>query len=196
MLKVQVQDLRGTLSLAFSSIKLITSTRYTNGARVLNTHIYEPQAYPLDLIGPVTVMWKALPPASPPDPKAKDKGRGKANEASPLPNPVEATRIIWIRAHPSIMQEVYITLQASASLVLDSVREAGLPEVRVELAPLQGQVNMFEIMGPKSSQVIKGALSPVMKDQSEDFKKVYGRVLTSIMTSLKKAHLISSSGRP
>ncbi|KAF5369289.1 hypothetical protein D9758_002524 [Tetrapyrgos nigripes] len=143
--------------------------RYTLGSRILNTHIYQPKRYPLDMISPVIIMWR---PPSPPavSTKKSKKQKGKEKEA-PLSG--EPDRTVWICSHPSVMREVFAALQVSASLVLDAIRESGSPEVALELAPLHGQVNMFEIMGPKSSQVIKGALSPVMKDQSEDFQKFW-----------------------
>lgn len=39
------------------------------------------------------------------------------------------------------------------------------------MADLREQFNVFEIMGPKASQVLKGALKPA-DDKREDFKKV------------------------
>ncbi|THV05260.1 POP1-domain-containing protein [Dendrothele bispora CBS 962.96] len=150
------------------------SRRFISGARVLNTHIYDCNAYPLDLIAPVTLMWKPLNPVSETETQARKKNRkGKDKEAPSGLDPSKVIRTLWICVHPSVMKEVYIVLQTSVSLVLESIRDAGLPEVQVELAPLRGQLNMFEIMGPKSSQVIKGAFSPVLNDQSETFKKFW-----------------------
>jgi len=45
-------------------------------------------------------------------------------------------------------------------------------DIDVEIADLRGQINVFEIMGPKSSQVLRGALNPVLQDQRKDFTQV------------------------
>ncbi len=39
------------------------------------------------------------------------------------------------------------------------------------MADLREHLNVYEIMGPKASQIIKGALKPV-DDKREDFRKV------------------------
>ncbi|KAF9230624.1 FAT domain-containing protein [Melanogaster broomeanus] len=43
----------------------------------------------------------------------------------------------------------------------------------IEIADLRGSINAFEVMGPKSSQVIKGALSPAGGEDRVDFKKFW-----------------------
>ena len=43
---------------------------------------------------------------------------------------------------------------------------------KVEVVDLRGKFNIFELMGPKSSQVIKGALTPVPGDDREELNQV------------------------
>lgn len=83
-------------------------------------------------------------------------------------------RTIWLRFHPSIQLEVFDTLEEAASRTLAKYKtnSNGPQEVTLELADLRRHVNAFEIMGPKSSQVIKGALSPIASENRTDFLKV------------------------
>ncbi len=104
--------------------------------------------------------------------KASSKGKEKASEELPLPD--ETLRSLWIRTHPAVHDQVFNALHESASSVLESFKNASDTEepVEVEIADMRGKVNIFEIMGPKSSQVIKGALQPGPKDDRVGFKEV------------------------
>jgi ribonuclease P/MRP protein subunit POP1 len=42
----------------------------------------------------------------------------------------------------------------------------------VEVIDLRNSINVFEITGPKSSQVVHGALSPIIANHTGEFKKV------------------------
>lgn len=166
---------------------------------MLDTHIHKPGSYPFDLIAPITVMWKPLQPPVSNDSdltenqsapqgttsslkKGKNKGKGKAkatkaNPSSALTPPVApSARIVWIRAHPAVFDEVFSTFQASASSILETLKRPSDPvesqSTEIEIADLRETINVFEIMGPKSNQVLKGALSPVGEDKREEFKKV------------------------
>ena len=83
-------------------------------------------------------------------------------------------RTIWLRFHPSVQIEVFDTLKEAASRTLDKYRanSTGPQEVTLKIADLRSHVNVFEIMGPKSSQVIKGALSPVASENRKEFLEV------------------------
>jgi ribonuclease P/MRP protein subunit POP1 len=110
--------------------------------------------------------------------KPKSKGKSKAGPSEP------DVRTVWIRSHPVAFSEVFSALQLSASVTLDAIKQSSSttqsPRTEVEIADLREQVNVFEIMGPKSSQVLKGALTPVGEDKREEFKKVCGlRTLTN-----------------
>ncbi|KAH0832347.1 hypothetical protein J3R83DRAFT_13363 [Lanmaoa asiatica] len=158
------------------------------GGRAYETHVYKHASYPFALLGPMAIIWQPLSPedssSHTPEPLArpgrgKDKGKGKGkgkekqtdDNASPELN--IGPRVIWIRCHPAIFEEVFESLQTSASHVLEQSKKKD-PQVHaeIEIADLRGYLNAFEIMGPKSSQVIKGALSPVGNDDRKDVKKV------------------------
>ncbi|KAJ8455266.1 hypothetical protein ONZ51_g12543 [Trametes cubensis] len=144
--------------------------RFVTGARAVDTFLYKYNSYPHELIAPVTISWCSRPATSedvPMDPKDK-KGKRKAKPATSGPPPDHKS--LWIRVHPSVLVAAHQTLRLAASSVLDAAKQAGR-DVTVEMADLREHLNVFEIMGPKASQVIKGVLKPV-EDQSKEFKKV------------------------
>ncbi|KAJ6557418.1 NUC188 domain-containing protein [Mycena vulgaris] len=174
--------------------------RYLPGARTIDTHIYEPGQYPFGLVGPATIFWRPIPtsskqpqaPSVPQDAAGSQqkggKGKGKAKEPpAKSTDPDAVPRTVWIRSHPATSETVFAALRASASLALDAARKAAPPgaqidEIGIELEDLSGQLNAFEIMGPKSNQVLKGALSPVSQDSREDFNKFWAS-MTDLQTS-------------
>ena len=87
-------------------------------------------------------------------------------------------RTIWLRFHPSVQLEVFDTLKQAASqtLVKYKIDSNDPQEATLEIADLTTHVNVFEIMGPKSSQVIKGALSPVASENRKEFLKVSSNI--------------------
>lgn len=111
--------------------------------------------------------------------ETKKKGKEKEKQTDTgveQPLVKSEVRTVWIRVHPAVFDEVFSGLQASASLVLKNIRQppgtTAMPNTEIEIADLRDHVNVFEIMGPKSSQVLKGALTPVGEDKREEFKKV------------------------
>ncbi|KAK0464529.1 POP1-domain-containing protein [Desarmillaria tabescens] len=165
--------------------------RYVLGARTLSTHLYSPTMYPRGLIAPITVMWRPFtrdkpeaaeePEESSTEPtqakrKRKGKGKEKAIEETDIPLNEETIRVVWIRSHPATHDEVFNALQTAASSVLDGIKNESTSDqaVDVEIADLRGKVNIFEIMGPKSSQVLKGALQPIASDDRISFKETTG----------------------
>ncbi|KAF7365276.1 Ribonucleases P/MRP protein subunit POP1 [Mycena venus] len=179
--------------------------RYLPGARTIDTHIYEPGQYPFGLIGPATIFWRpisvpskaqpqdgegtsAQPTAEGSQSQKRGKGKGKAKEPpSKSSDPDAGQRTVWIRSHPAISEKVFAVLRTSASSVLDAARKAApqgtqIDEIGIELEDLSGQINAFEIMGPKSNQVLKGAVSPVSHDSREDFNKFWAS-MTDLQTS-------------
>lgn len=89
-------------------------------------------------------------------------------------------RKIWIRFHPAAFDQVQIALQASAAQVLNDLKvvrdleaiQVDSAEEQLEISDRRGEVNVFEIAGPKSTQVLKGVLNLVKGDQRQIFKKV------------------------
>ncbi|KAG6811630.1 hypothetical protein H0H92_006499 [Tricholoma furcatifolium] len=179
------------------------SKRYSSGSRALETFIYKSGAYPFGLICPATVIWRAsgsgsIPATDAPhsedeqnaEPgdnqaasKRKRKGKGKEKDQTVSQPSPESIRVVWLISHPSAYEDVLLSIQTSASLILESdKRQNPEKEVEIEIADLRGQVNIFEIMGPKSNQVLRGALSPIPQDKREDFKNFWTR-FTNIQTS-------------
>ena len=178
--------------------------RYLTGCRTLDTHLYKPGSFPFHLIAPITILWRAVcsalsrkenaskdsggaDPNGEANRKEGERGRGQPqeqNQGEETSAGLDISRIVWIRSHPAVFEDVFSALQTSASLTLDGIRRASNENdkpLEVELADLRGQVNVFEIVGPRSSQVIKGALTPVAEDKREVFQKV-GRWLWTRFT--------------
>lgn len=61
----------------------------------------------------------------------------------------------------------------SISTVLQSLRDKVGETLEVQMSDLRDRFNIYEIVGPKSSQVVTGALSPVKDELKDDFKKVF-----------------------
>ncbi|KAI6041590.1 ribonucleases P/MRP protein subunit POP1-domain-containing protein [Pisolithus marmoratus] len=163
----------------------------TSGSRTCDTHMYEHNRWPLGLIGPVTIIWQPLALDSTAseaktESKRSRKGRGKGkqevtNDAAVL-DPSSQARVVWVRAHPAVFENVFEALKKSASHALH-VNKSNSPSApfQVEMNDLRGSINAFEIMGPKSSQVIKGILSLAGDDEREDFKKFW-KLLSDLQT--------------
>ena len=90
-------------------------------------------------------------------------------------SPDDKTRTIWIRCHPSIFSAVLSTLKNAVSLGLDTLKKSpgySQNSYSVEVIDLRNSINVFEITGPKSSQVVRGALTPTIANHTGEFKKV------------------------
>ncbi|KAG2087135.1 ribonucleases P/MRP protein subunit POP1-domain-containing protein [Suillus discolor] len=164
--------------------------RSMTGARVLETDLYKSGSYPFDLIAPVTIMWRPLPvgntlaPANASPAEGSSKRRRKRKNNTPVNAvPQSPTRVIWVRSHPAVFDAIFAALQKSASLVLEAEKQRHKDVyAEVEIVDLRGSLNAFEIMGPKASQVIKGALSVVADDDRQEFKKFWPS-LTDLQTT-------------
>ncbi|KAL0580130.1 Ribonucleases P/MRP protein subunit pop1 [Marasmius crinis-equi] len=172
-------ELKGPEATLISILKMVCdcqstnpgSQRYIGGSRAGDFDFYEPAMYPYKFIGPTTIMWRP-PPATQPQKvapgfgvkKGKGKEKEKAKDESKLP-----VKTAWIRCHPGLFDDIFSALRTATSVTL-----CGTSEIEVEIADLRGTVNIFEVIGPKASQVIKGALSPVMEDMEKEFKEFWG----------------------
>ncbi|KAA1469823.1 POP1-domain-containing protein [Dentipellis sp. KUC8613] len=173
-----------------------SSKRYTDGVRACDITMYRPNLYPFTLIGPVTLMWRPVDPLLDTDKgqadtnagssnnggKKKKKGKKKSSDAAttstqPQPTRDDISRTIWIRCHPTIFKDAYLALKIATSTTLEELKKSSDhldKKYEVELANLSDSVNVFEIMGPKSSQVIRGALTPDFNNETrKEFKKVW-----------------------
>ncbi|KAI0076322.1 POP1-domain-containing protein [Panus rudis PR-1116 ss-1] len=175
--------------------------RFVTGARACDTHMHKYNSYPFDLLGPATVIWQPLAPSSkssseeeksgsdeqtePTNASGKRKRKGKSKGKEKVQdNPPPSSKIVWVKVHPSIFEVVFQQLRLSASYVLEEVKKTrpNEPETIVEIADLRDKMNIFEILGPKSSQIIKGALKPVAEDKREEFKKFWN-ALKNVQTT-------------
>lgn len=112
-----------------------------------------PNSYPYDLIGPVTIVWRPTTP----------------------PHPVDlaySPRTVWFICHPSISESAFRGLVISSSFAVEASRSDNKRKHKVEVVDLRGKFNIYELMGPKSSQVIKGALVPIFDDTFKEFNQV------------------------
>lgn len=178
----------------------LTRRRFLSGIRGIETTIYEAGLYPFGYIGPVFVIWRATTTASrdsqPAENTLKPTGKRKRKQAKKssgeetivkllglieemlesLPDsPDDETRTIWIRCHPAIFSTVLSTLKNAASLSLDSLKKSpgySQNSYFIEVIDLRDSINVFEITGSKSSQVIRGALTPTIANHTGEFKKV------------------------
>jgi len=107
--------------------------------------------------------------------KGNEKGKEKETRDSTVAPESGERRVVWLRVHPSAFDVVSSSLQLAASSTLDAARrsyDGKVEELEVEIADLRGQINAFEITGPKSNQVLRGALNPVPQDERIDFQNV------------------------
>lgn len=111
------------------------------------------------------------PKANAEDKPAENNGETRRAE-HPSTEP-GSKRTVWLMVHPCVFDTAFGIIQSCASLTLARLKETGSTSTEIEIADLRTQLNIFEIMGPKSSQVIKGALSPAAAGQKDDFTSVY-----------------------
>ena len=168
---------------ALNMVRILKNTRYLSGSRTLDTHIYKLGCYPFDLIGPTTVMWQPWKTDRPPSNAVRirsEKGKGKEMAQETAIEQTQPLRIrsVWLRFHPCIHTDILDALKEAASKTLAEYK-AGNPateELKIEVIDRRHQFNIFEIMGPKSSQILRGVLRPVMPDKRNDFLKVWSLI--------------------
>ena len=112
-----------------------------------------PNSYPYDLIGPVTIIWRPTTSLASSD-------------------PARSPRTVWFICHPSLFESAFRSLVVSSSLAVEASKSDNRRKHKIEVFDLRGKFNIFELMGPKSSQIIKGTLNPVFGDEHVEFKQV------------------------
>ncbi|EKM79429.1 hypothetical protein AGABI1DRAFT_74463 [Agaricus bisporus var. burnettii JB137-S8] len=137
------------------------ATRWVVGSRAFNTHLHKCDFYPFGCLGPATIIWRPL-----------QKNNEPSTDCVATTPDNKTTRNLWLRVHPAIFEDVTVELKKAVSRALDRPRPPP-EEFEVEIADLRGQVNAFEIMGPKSNQVLRGALDPISKDDRNVFKQFW-----------------------
>ncbi|EAU86234.2 ribonuclease P/MRP protein subunit [Coprinopsis cinerea okayama7 len=163
------------------------SIRFKTGARTLETHVYQPGAYPYDLISPISIIWQPLDVNN-----GQEKSLPSSSKPTQAPTITSSTQIphgklsaqtrcIWLRFHPSAHDEVVGALKTAASQHLATLSNG--PEVQIQVTELKDQINVFEFMGPKSCQVLKGALNPVFDEEGKTESKKFWSSLGDVQTS-------------
>lgn len=152
---------------------LILKCSWVVGSRAFNTHLHKCDSYPFGCLGPATIIWR---PSNTQNqsllrPGSLQKNNEPSTDCVATTPDNKTTRYLWLRVHPAIFEDVTVELKKAVSRALDRPRPPP-EEFEVEIADLRGQVNAFEIMGPKSNQVLRGALDPISKDDRNVFKQV------------------------
>ncbi|KAF8610299.1 POP1-domain-containing protein [Ceratobasidium sp. AG-I] len=121
------------------------AARYCSGVRVCHTHMYGAGSWPNGLIAPATLIWKpviGVPTAS--------SSETRVPPHEPTDTSLSPARSLWIRVHPAALKDTIASLKAAANQL--AVAD------QVEITDLSGDLNAFEMVGPRTSQVIHGAL--------------------------------------
>ncbi|KAF8340372.1 uncharacterized protein EI90DRAFT_2906355 [Cantharellus anzutake] len=174
-------EIRGPEDLLRQTLKSIcdpsdltpSSKRYSSGARVCETTLYHFSEYPLHLIGPATIMWKPLPDS---DGTLEFSREPCSTETPHLPaNP---SRIVWVRFHPALFDDVRQALKAGAAAALDSSMERSEhhSETHLDIIDLRGSLNAFEIMGPRTGEILRRVLRIVRNEKSTSKAKALGAI--------------------
>jgi ribonuclease P/MRP protein subunit POP1 len=119
-------------------------------------------------------------------------------DAQPPQEIKEVIRIVWLMVHPVVYDDVSTTLQHAAKLVIDSAKQRNATadgEYEIDIADLRGQFNIFELMGPKTNQVLKGALKPISQDKNESFAQVRFQNQRYVAVLIKTCQFWSSLSR-
>ncbi|KAI5123460.1 hypothetical protein M0805_008830 [Coniferiporia weirii] len=146
------------------------AARFSNGSRVCYSHIHKPNSYPFNLIGPVEILWQ--PGFADISPKSA-KAAGKQKEQRQTTSGHASHRILWVRCHPLVYDDVFHSIKSSVESRLQIAQTTSKNEVEIEVADLRNRFNIFELVGPKSSQVVHGALSPIKGDDRDELKKFW-----------------------
>lgn len=81
-----------------------------------------------------------------------------------------------------MFESAFRSLTISSSFAVEASESHDKRKHKVEIVDLRGKLNIFELMGPKSSQVIKGALNPIIDGEFEEFNQV--SPVTFFLTSI------------
>jgi ribonuclease P/MRP protein subunit POP1 len=144
--------------------------RYVDGSRICDLHLYEDGCYPYNLIGPASVLWKPI------------------EISDTIDSPRVTDRTLWIRCHPAMFTQAHAAIRKANSSLLQqektytaSASNLKAPEKQnIAIADLRGDFNAFEIMGPRSSQVVAGILRLTKECGSET--KSFWKTMPGITT--------------
>lgn len=134
--------------------------------------MYKAKSYPFNLVGPVDILWRPIH-----ERPSQGSGNLAAKNGLKLGKTAAAqartsTRALWIRCHPLIYEDVLTELKYVVQMYLRDANDTGKNSVEIEVADSRDQFNVFQLIGPKSSQVIHGALKPIKHDDRPEFTEV------------------------
>ncbi|KAH7105275.1 POP1-domain-containing protein [Auriculariales sp. MPI-PUGE-AT-0066] len=146
-------EISGTLGLLQCVLARITdayavaasSARYNSGVRTCETFLYAANTYPLGLIGPALLLWRA----------------GESESVT--------QRTVWMRLHPAMFNAAWTAVTTAAGQALE-----GTENQQLEIADLRDELVAFELMGQKSSRILAGAFQPdwnKCEDETQEFWK-------------------------
>jgi hypothetical protein len=159
--------------------------RVSSGGRRHDTHIYACGAYPFGLLGPVAILWQPGPDAGTRSPgenhitsKTKRKHAKRAATNNAQAERLDVARTVWIWSHPAMFEQVQDALQTATAKVLAEVdHQTGpsssmKPVETIEIRDLKGEINAFDLTGPKSTAILQGVLNPVKDDSTNSREKI------------------------
>lgn len=116
--------------------------------------------------------------------QSAETGSASTSTAGHATSASRAPRQLWIRFHPISHAEVWGALRSAVTSTLIEIRDEQAAaqvqngkgkgkaresdvaaEVQIEMSDRREEVNAFEIMGPKSARVLKGALGGLVRDE-------------------------------
>ncbi|PVG00267.1 POP1-domain-containing protein [Serendipita vermifera] len=192
-IKAQLEILKRILGRVCGAQGISASAlRYSNGSRMCSTEMYDDAAYPFRFIAPVRILWR-------PD-SEKDPGPPKEKDFRDLDPKLGDVHTIWLFIHPATYERASAALTSATISIMNIEYRLGMHEfekdkdtgkcrAQVEIADLRGHFNVFDIMGPKSSQVIHGAFT-LEKNESEN-----GPVQKQLWNGLKELRTPASCPR-
>ena len=125
--------------------------------------------YPFGLVGPVEVFWRSTSGKEATGVSGEGNVKGKRKEAQQEASVAHATA--WLRCHPLIYSDILACMRQTIKACVFAA-QSKKESVEIELADLRDQFNIFELVGPKSSQVIHGALTLMKDDKREELTQV------------------------
>lgn len=165
-----------------------TGSKYESGGRMAEVTFYRYQQWPLGLLGPGEVIWR---PSNPSDGLESNSQKGKRKRNDDEEKLSGGRRHLWIRVHPQMFEDVYQALCKSIKDIMSSknqtkgdlegddimvdgdvTQDNSKLEIPIHLADLRGDVNAFELMGPKAIKVLRGIIK-LAKGQSPEKRRFW-----------------------
>lgn len=169
------------------------TVRVSSGARRCDTHIYACGAYPLGLLGPVTILWQSGPDAGakhsetkPANKKAKRQHATRAAMSGDPPERLDLIRTVWIRSHPAMFEQVQDAVQTAVAKILAEINRhadpptSEQPAETIEIRDLKDEMNAFDLIGPQSTAILQGVLN-LVKDHGINSREKIDVSQTGVM---------------